>query len=241
MLTSDDHNQLQQHLNVPEFKSLESLHRSSSQNVAGKSSDSEDDKDEPRQQPSSSIDKEENSNDFKDNIKYEEPESKRRKSEEDHTNGSFSKLDMKKSENNLPRRKNALRAQLAQQIIQSSTKQLKKPLFPVRPATSGTSNNSTGNGNLALDSTVLLSVFRYLQHDTLVNCTLVCKTWADIACNPKLWKRMNCTEHKLSASLLIAIVRRQPEHLILDWTILAKRQLQWIIGKFNYYLETSIY
>lgn len=42
---------------------------------------------------------------------------------------------------------------------------------------------------------------------------------------------MNCSEHKLSASLLVAIVRRQPEHLILDWTILAKRQLSWVIAR----------
>jgi len=42
---------------------------------------------------------------------------------------------------------------------------------------------------------------------------------------------MNCAHHKLSSSLLAAIVRRQPEHLILDWTILAKRQLAWLIAR----------
>ncbi len=42
---------------------------------------------------------------------------------------------------------------------------------------------------------------------------------------------MNCSHHKLSSSLLAAIVRRQPEHLNLDWTVLAKRQLAWLIAR----------
>jgi len=42
---------------------------------------------------------------------------------------------------------------------------------------------------------------------------------------------MNCTELKMTASLLTAIVRRQPEHLILDWTQIAKNQLAWTIAR----------
>lgn len=60
---------------------------------------------------------------------------------------------------------------------------------------------------------------------------MVCKIWSTLATDPQLWRRMNCAHHKLSASLLSAIVRRQPEHLVLDWTTLAKRQLAWVIGR----------
>lgn len=159
---------------------------------------------------------------------------KRRKSDEEHNSMSMDSMDIKsetsKYDNSLPRKKNALRTQLAQQIIQSSNKQLKKPIFPVRPA--GPSlPMPTNNGNLIQDHTVLLSVFKYLPPDTLVTCSLVCKTWSEVSVNPQLWRKMNCTEHKLSASLLKAIVRRQPEHLVLDWTLLEKMKLQWIIGR----------
>lgn len=134
------------------------------------------------------------------------------------------------SSNQLPRKKNTLRTQLAQQILNSSTKPLKKPSFVVRPA-SNTSSNALSNQHYALDSTALLAIFRYLTPETLVTCSMVCKTWATVSVDPKLWYRMNCAHHKLSASLLMAIVRRQPEHLILDWTNLAKRQLAWLISR----------
>lgn len=158
---------------------------------------------------------------------------KRRKSDDEHNSMSMDSMDIKsetsKNDNSLPRKKNALRTQLAQQIITSSNKQLKKPIFPVRPA--GPSLSMSNNGNLALDHSVLLSVFKFLPHDTLVMCSLVCKAWAQVSIDPLLWRRMNCSEHKLSAALLTAIVRRQPEHLFLDWTILAKRQLAWMIAR----------
>lgn len=130
----------------------------------------------------------------------------------------------------LPRKKNSVRSNLAQQIIQSSTKQLKKPIYPVRPAGPPMPSPSN-NGNLILDQNVLLSVFKYLPQETLITCSLVCKAWSQASINPLLWKRMNCSEHKLSAQLLTAIVRRQPEHLVLDWTILARQQLLWIIAR----------
>lgn len=134
------------------------------------------------------------------------------------------------SSNQLPRKKNTLRTQLAQQILNSSTKPLKKPSFVVRPA-SNTTSNSSANQHYALDATALLAIFRHLTAETLVTCSMVCKSWATVSVDPKLWYRMNCAHHKLSASLLMAIVRRQPEHLILDWTNLAKRQLAWLISR----------
>lgn len=126
------------------------------------------------------------------------------------------------------RKKNTLRTQLAHQIINSTNKVLKKPLYVVRPA------SSTPNvlaGKYALDATCVLSVFRHLSPETLVTCSLVCKTWSTMSVDPSLWKNMNCAHHKLSASLLTAIVRRQPEQLNLDWTTLAKRQLAWVISR----------
>lgn len=160
---------------------------------------------------------------------------KRRKSDDGQNSVSMDSMDIvsehSKNDSNLPRKKSTLRTQLAQQIVQTSTKQLKKPIYPVRPAQGPTMQSTASNSNLIMDPTVLISIFKYLPHDTLVACSLVCKTWAQMSVDPNLWKRMNCSEHKLSASLLMAIVRRQPEHLILDWTILAKRQLSWIIAR----------
>lgn len=133
--------------------------------------------------------------------------------------------------NSLARRKMVQRTQLANQILASSTKSLKKPTHVVRPANFSVSTTNGGINHYALDSTALLAVFHYLPHETLITCSLVCKTWSTVSVDPKLWRRMNCGHHKLSAGLLMAIVRRQPEHLILDWTSLAKRQLSWLIAR----------
>lgn len=130
----------------------------------------------------------------------------------------------------VPRKKNSLRTQLAHQILNSSTKPLKKSMHVVRPANIS-STNSTSNNNLSLDSTVLYSIFRYLSPDTLVTCTMVCKSWSNASVDPRLWKTMKCSHLKLSASLLTAIVRRQPEQLYLDWTSIAKQQLTWLISR----------
>lgn len=130
----------------------------------------------------------------------------------------------------LPRKKNTLRTQLAHQIINSTNKILKKPLYVVRPS-NVSPPSMTQAGNYALDPTCVLAVFRYLPAEALVNCSMVCKSWSTLSVDPSLWKRMYCAHHKLSASLLTAIVRRQPEHLILDWTTLAKRQLAWVIAR----------
>lgn len=95
----------------------------------------------------------------------------------------------------------------------------------------GSGGSSSSGQNLALDPEVLKIIFRYLPQETLVTCCHVCKVWSNAAVDPDLWKRMNCAELKISASLLTAIVRRQPEHLILDWTQLAKRQLAWLVAR----------
>ncbi|XP_061502317.1 jmjC domain-containing histone demethylation protein 1 [Anopheles gambiae] len=131
----------------------------------------------------------------------------------------------------LPRKKSSQRMQLAHQIHSTSTKPMKKPLYPIRPASVAHTPTMSLSGNYALDAPCLLAVFRYLPPETLVTCTMVCKTWANIAVDPSLWKRMNCAEYKLSPNLLSAIVRRQPEHLIMDWIGLGKRQVTWLISR----------
>lgn len=167
--------------------------------------------------------------------------SKRRKSDDNGSMCSSLHESVETTENVsiTPRKKNALRTQLAHQIISSSNKPLKKPSYVVRPAnihfnsSSFVSNNShtTAAAHYILDTTCLLAIFRYLPQETLVTCSMVCKTWSTVSVDPLLWKRMNCGHHKLSAGLLTAIVRRQPENLILDWTPLAKRQLAWVVTR----------
>lgn len=110
---------------------------------------------------------------------------KRSKSEDDHNSDSMDiKSEMSKNDGNGSRKKNAVRSQLAQQIIQSSSKQLKKPIYPVRPAGPSSSSSPTSmttyNSHLALDQKILLQVFKYLPQDTLVSCSLVCKAWAQV-------------------------------------------------------------
>ncbi|XP_058446304.1 jmjC domain-containing histone demethylation protein 1 isoform X1 [Malaya genurostris] len=157
---------------------------------------------------------------------------KRRKSDDGNSMCSSMQdsVDINEHNHSLPRKKSSLRTQLAHQIHSSSTKPMKKPLYPVRPAHVHQPVLSQP-GNYALDPTCLLAVFRYLPPETLVTCSLVCKTWSNISVDSSLWKRMNCAEYKLTASLLTAIVRRQPEHLIMDWISLGKRQVTWLISR----------
>ncbi|XP_055695982.1 jmjC domain-containing histone demethylation protein 1 [Lutzomyia longipalpis] len=155
---------------------------------------------------------------------------KRRKSDDGGSMCSSLHESVETVEHSVPRKKSSLRTQLAQQIISSSTKVLKKPMYVVRPAQAGGTTPSP-TGHYALDPTCMLAIFRYLPPEALITCSLVCKIWSTVSVDPSLWRRMNCAQYKLSASLLTAIVRRQPEHLILDWTSLAKRQLTWLIAR----------
>lgn len=177
---------------------------------------------------------------------------KRRKSNDNESIDDSMAVKTSTAEHSVPpRKKNSLRTQLANQIISSSTKAMKKPVYVVRPGSHGTSIITTTPtiggpsslptsvlspstsiaSNYALDATIILAVFRYLPQETLVTCSMVCKIWSTLSTDPQLWKRMNCANHKLCASLLTAIVRRQPEHLVLDWTTIARRQLVWMIGR----------
>lgn len=148
-------------------------------------------------------------------------------------NGDMSESSTHSSLSGFPRKKNSVRSQLAQQIMNSSTRTFKKPMYVVRPAplTNQQLYPQTQSANTIYDPTALKAIFRYLPPEALVTCSAVCKVWSNVSVDPELWKTMNCAEHKLSASLLTAIVRRQPEQLVLDWTQIAKRQLSWLIQR----------
>ncbi|XP_001606028.1 jmjC domain-containing histone demethylation protein 1 [Nasonia vitripennis] len=75
----------------------------------------------------------------------------------------------------------------------------------------------------------ILSVFKYLSRKDLVNCALVCRTWAQFGIDPSLWKKIDVSHSVLSAGHLSGIAQRQPETLLLDWTNIAKRQLAWLL------------
>lgn len=75
----------------------------------------------------------------------------------------------------------------------------------------------------------ILSVFKYLSRKDLVNCALVCRTWAQFSLDPSLWQKIDVSRSALSAGHLSGIAQRQPETLLLDWTNIAKRQLAWLL------------
>lgn len=153
-------------------------------------------------------------------------DSKKRKSDSGMTLTTTCSMD----EFSDPRRKLAVRMQFAHQLSSNSTKILKKPMYPVRPGPLTNSIINHGH-NYALDMTCVLKVFEYLPQSELLNCALVCKTWAKVSIDPSLWKVMIIKQRRLTASLLSGIVRRQPEHLVLDWTVIAKRQLVWLLAR----------
>ncbi|XP_045465756.1 jmjC domain-containing histone demethylation protein 1-like isoform X2 [Harmonia axyridis] len=128
-------------------------------------------------------------------------------------------------------RKAALRSQLAQQIINNSTKMLKKPMTVVRPA--AIIQNPVPINNLALDKRCMLKVFRYLKPGELFTCSLVCKTWASYTVDPSLWRKMEFSRKHITPDILKGIVRRQPETLHLDWCHINKFQLPWLIQRLS--------
>lgn len=136
-------------------------------------------------------------------------------------------------------RKLALRMQLAQQLTSNTTKLLKKPLYVVRPAPN-LSLQTIPSSNLALDKRSIIPVFRYLDPHNLYQCSLVCKSWAQFSIEPSLWRKMDFSQIRLTASQLRGIVRRQPETLILDWSPSSKHQLAWLISRLTGLRELSI-
>lgn len=117
------------------------------------------------------------------------------------------------------------------QLIASSSRNLIKPQFVVRPAQPVEREDNANESNLAYNKTAMLSVFRFLDPKCLVNCALVCRTWARYSVDPSLWKRLDMSHVCLQPVHLTAIVRRQPKTLILDWSNVSKTQLSWLLNR----------
>lgn len=143
-------------------------------------------------------------------------------------------------------RKLALRTQLANQLTGTTIKALKRPLYAVRPAPGGSVlkavNAAADSGSLPpyMDLLALQLVFKCLSPAELAKCALVCKAWSNVSVEACLWKRMDVTSKRLTAACLSGIARRQPETLILDWTAIAKRQLEWLVARMPQLRELSL-
>lgn len=153
-------------------------------------------------------------------------------------------------------RKIDLRKQLANQLSGSSGKHcnvLKKQSYVSKPSKNGggsssssssnsnNNNQSQGGGvnghhhhnNYYADANCMLPVFARLTPVELARCALVCRAWSTMSVNPSLWRKLDVTGKRLTASCLTGVVKRQPETLVMDWTAIAKRQLEWMIAKLN--------
>lgn len=147
------------------------------------------------------------------------------------------------------RNKIDLRKQLACQLSGGSSKHcnvLKKQSYVTKPSKGGGVNGNGGlkshfgggvgstNGhstNYCCDPACMLPIFEYLTPVDLSRCALVCRTWAAMTVDPSLWRRLDVTGKRLTAQCLTGVVKRQPEVLLMDWTAIAKRQLEWMISK----------
>ncbi|XP_052126433.1 jmjC domain-containing histone demethylation protein 1 [Frankliniella occidentalis] len=131
-------------------------------------------------------------------------------------------------------------------VLLHQAKAMKKSGYVVRPNPGAKPNPSKDSPspktivNLAMEKSVILPVMEYLTPREKVECGLVCKSWAQFSLDPSLWKRMTMAAQTLTAGHLSAIVRRQPEALVLDWTGIGKRQLAWLIMRLPQLRELSL-
>lgn len=127
------------------------------------------------------------------------------------------------------------RTQLAMQLIASSSRSLVRPQVVVRPAPPPPIQEMDGEcpdeQNLVYNQTAMLAVFRFLNMKDLLNCALVCRTWARYSIDPSLWKKLDMSHYNLRSLHLTVIIRRQPEYLSLDWTNINKMQLAWLLSR----------
>lgn len=160
-------------------------------------------------------------------------------------------------------RKIDLRKQLANQLSGGSGKHcnvLKKQSYVSKPSKNGVGgagqkSQSGGGGSCGnqtqgvggggvngrdhhqysnyTDANCMLPVFSRLTPVELSRCALVCRAWAAMSVDPLLWRKVDVTGKRLTASCLAGVVKRQPETLVIDWTAIAKRQLEWMIAKLN--------
>uniref|UniRef100_A0A6F9DEY7 [histone H3]-dimethyl-L-lysine(36) demethylase n=1 Tax=Phallusia mammillata TaxID=59560 RepID=A0A6F9DEY7_9ASCI len=74
-------------------------------------------------------------------------------------------------------------------------------------------------------------VVKYLSHQELVNCMLVCKDFLRWCGAPSLWSKIDLTDATISSSMLQTLVRRAPTSLNLSQTNLRYKQLLWLIER----------
>lgn len=92
-------------------------------------------------------------------------------------------------------------------------------------------NHYLNGGNYYTNPLCMLPVFKYLKPTDLTKCALVCRTWSSMSMDSSLWRKLDVTGKRLTALCLAGVVKRQPEVLLMDWTAIAKRQLEWMIAK----------
>lgn len=129
----------------------------------------------------------------------------------------------------------------------AANKPLRRPIYPVRPAApycAGTSSSLSVIADNAVPAYMtkraLILVFQQLCPADLGKCFLVCRSWANAAVDSSLWRKVDVTGKQLTGNCLHGIVRRQPETLIMDWTQIAKRQLEWLISRMPQLKELSL-
>lgn len=77
----------------------------------------------------------------------------------------------------------------------------------------------------------MVPVFQYLPQADLARCSRVCRSWSSITSDSSLWLRLDVTGKRLTATCLNGVFKRQPVVLLMNWTAIAKRQLEWLIPK----------
>ena len=85
--------------------------------------------------------------------------------------------------------------------------------------------------NLALERDVIFPTLRYLSRDEILTCSQVCKSWNAWTTDPSLWNTLSARCKRITAAVLVSIVRRQPRDLDLSWTKISPKQLAWLLPR----------
>lgn len=83
----------------------------------------------------------------------------------------------------------------------------------------------------AMNRAVMLPVFHHLPVRDLKVVMQVCRTWAQWAVNPSLWKTISLAHKRIGVCHLEGIVRRQPCALDLSWARVTAEQLSWLLAR----------
>ena len=133
--------------------------------------------------------------------------------------------------------KQELRSQLATQILTASMETKKEPQYVFRPppmqlgAEEIYERREHEAVDLKMERGIMLEVFKRLNTIDLSSCVLVCKAWTKIVQDPALWSTVKLSHKKITSHFLSLIVQRQPVKLILDWSVVGKQQLTWLLPR----------